>query len=55
MLLKRQVPKLYGTKNLFEGHFESNDKVMMIDDVIMTGGTIVDDIKVSWGRSTTHL
>lgn len=49
MVLKRQQPKKYGTKNLLEGHFKNGDDVLLIDDVIMTGGTIVEDVPVSNG------
>lgn len=47
MLLKRQQPKQYGTKRFFEGHYTKQQKVLIIDDVLMTGGTLVDDIPVS--------
>lgn len=47
MLLKRKRPKDYGTKRCFEGHYKSGQSVVIIDDVLMTGGTIVEDIPVS--------
>ena len=47
MLLKRQHPKKYGIKRLFEGHYTKDQRVLVIDDVLMTGGTLVDDIPVS--------
>ncbi|ELT91051.1 hypothetical protein CAPTEDRAFT_174437 [Capitella teleta] len=46
MLLKRKRPKDYGTKQFFEGHYRADQKVVIVDDVLMTGGTIVEDIPV---------
>ena len=46
MLLKRQRPKDYGTKKFFEGHYSKGQSVLVVDDVLMTGGTLVDDIPV---------
>eukprot|EP00914_Ancora_sagittata_P012978 GHVO01025127.1.p1 GENE.GHVO01025127.1~~GHVO01025127.1.p1 ORF type:complete len:229 (+),score=21.08 GHVO01025127.1:2-688(+) len=46
MLLKRKRPKDYGTKQFFEGHYKAGQKVVILDDVLMTGGTIVDDVPV---------
>ena len=47
MLLKRQKPKAYGTRQLFEGAWSAGDRVAIVDDVLMTGATIVDDVPVS--------
>lgn len=47
MLLKRQEAKKYGTCHILEGNYEKGDRVIMVDDVLMTGGTLVDDIPVS--------
>jgi len=47
MLLKRQEAKKYGTCHILEGSYEKGDRVIMVDDVLMTGGTLVDDIPVS--------
>lgn len=47
MLLKRKSTKSYGTCKLFEGAFEQGTKVALVDDVVMTGGTLVEDIPVS--------
>ena len=47
MLLKRKKPKSYGTCQAMEGHFSEGDQVVLVDDVLMTGGTFVEDIPVS--------
>ena len=46
MLLKRKETKSYGTKRLFEGNWKKNSTVAIVDDVLMTGGTLIDDIPV---------
>ena len=35
-----------GTGQLFEGHFTKGDTVLLIDDVLMTGATILKDTPV---------
>ena len=47
MLLKRQKPKEYGTCKTMEGHYKAGQTVAIVDDVLMTGGTFVEDIPVS--------
>ena len=47
MLLKRQHVKSYGTGRLIEGHYRDTDVVLLIDDVLMTGGTFLKDVPVS--------
>jgi len=44
MIMKRKEAKDYGTKQLIEGHFEKGDKVILIDDVITSGGSIIETI-----------
>ena len=46
MLLKRKSPKKYGTCKAIEGHYRAGQKLLIIDDVLMTGGTFVEDIPV---------
>ena len=46
MLLKRKEKKNWGTKQTMEGHYKHGDTVMIVDDVIMTGGCLNDDVKV---------
>lgn len=45
MLLKRKAPKKYGTCKSIEGHFKKGDKVLIIDDVLMTGSTFLEEIQ----------
>ena len=46
MLLKRKEAKKYGTKKVMEGHFKQGQKIVIVDDVLMTGASLVEDIKV---------
>ena len=55
MLLKRQSVKTYGTCKLFEGHHRKGDRVLLVDDVIMTGGTLIKDIPVCMHMEKKHL
>ena len=45
MLIKRKEVKSYGTKKLIEGKFSAGDKVLLIEDVITTGESLVETIK----------
>lgn len=54
MLLKRKKPKTYGTCQAMEGHYKAGDKVVLVDDVLMTGGTFIQDIPVSTS-ATVHV
>ena len=57
MLLKRQKPKEYGTCKTMEGHYKAGQTVAIVDDVLMTGGTFVEDIPASCAhlKNTTNL
>lgn len=46
MILKRQEVKKYGTCHLLEGCFKKGDKVILVDDILMTGGTLIDNIPI---------
>jgi orotate phosphoribosyltransferase len=41
----RKEPKKHGKKKWIEGPLKEGDKVIIIDDVITTGGSIIDAIK----------
>jgi len=42
MILKRKEAKTYGTKQLIEGDYEKGDRVILIDDVITSGGSLLE-------------
>ena len=46
MLLTRQTHKTYGTGRLVEGHYKAKDVVLLLDDVLMTGGTVLQQVPV---------
>ena len=41
MLIRRKKAKPYGTKKLIEGTFKAGDSCVIIEDVIMSGGSIL--------------
>jgi uridine monophosphate synthetase len=45
MIMKRKEAKDYGTKKLIEGSYDSGDQVILIDDVITSGGSILETIE----------
>lgn len=47
MLVKRKEAKAYGTKKLIEGIFTEGQTCLVIDDVILSGTTIFEMVKVS--------
>ena len=42
MIFLRKEQKKYGTKNLIEGNFKQNEKVILIEDVITTGSSVIE-------------
>ena len=42
MLLKRKEAKEYGTKKIIEGAYEADQKVVIIEDIITTGMSILE-------------
>lgn len=44
MIIKRKEAKNYGTKRLIEGIFCKGDRCLIIEDVITTGGSILETI-----------
>ena len=45
MLFLRKEQKEYGNKNLIEGVYNKNDKVILIEDVITTGNSVIKTAK----------
>ncbi|RDJ32359.1 MAG: orotate phosphoribosyltransferase [Crenarchaeota archaeon] len=45
LIYVRTKPKDYGTSKSVEGYFEKGMKVLMIDDVATTGGSVINGIK----------
>ncbi len=46
MLLRRKEAKAYGTKKLLEGEYQANDICLLIEDVVTTGGSSIESLKV---------
>lgn len=42
MIMKRKEAKNYGTKQLIEGDFEKGDRIILVDDVITSGGSLIE-------------
>ncbi|XP_053213803.1 uncharacterized protein LOC128397142 [Panonychus citri] len=45
MLMRRSAPKTYGTKSMIDGEFKSGDKVMVCEDIITSGSSIMETIE----------
>ncbi|MCH9630964.1 MAG: Orotate phosphoribosyltransferase [Chlamydiia bacterium] len=45
MLLKRKEAKAYGTKQMIEGHYNEDDKCLIIEDLITSGASIIETIE----------
>ena len=46
MLIIRKERKDYGTKKLVEGVYHKNQKCLMLDDVITTGSSLIENIDI---------
>jgi len=46
MLTKRKERKKYGTKKQIEGDFVANDRVVLIEDVVSSGASLLETIEV---------
>lgn len=45
LIIKRKEAKKYGTKKLLEGNYQPGDKVLLIEDVITSGQSLIETIK----------
>ena len=46
MIFLRKETKKYGTKKLIEGEYNSGDKVVLIEDVVTTGKSVIESATV---------
>jgi len=42
MIMRRKEKKDYGTKKMVEGHYQVGDECLLIEDVITTGGSVIE-------------
>jgi len=45
LLFTRKEPKSYGTQKLIEGNYEIGDSIILVEDVITSGSSIIETIK----------
>ncbi|CAK1590727.1 unnamed protein product [Parnassius mnemosyne] len=56
MIMKRKETKLYATKKILEGVFEKEQKCLVIEDVVTSGGSLLETVTTlrSEGLQVTH-
>lgn len=56
MIMKRKETKLYATKKILEGIFEKDQKCLVVEDVVTSGGSLMETVATlrSEGLIVTH-
>ncbi|KAH9629987.1 hypothetical protein HF086_017502 [Spodoptera exigua] len=56
MIMKRKETKMYATKRILEGIFEKNQKCLVVEDVVTSGGSLMETVSTlrSEGLEVTH-
>ncbi|KAJ8710399.1 hypothetical protein PYW07_009765 [Mythimna separata] len=45
MIMKRKETKMYATKRILEGIFEKNQKCLVVEDVVTSGGSLMETVR----------
>lgn len=56
MIMKRKETKLYATKRILEGVYEKNQKCLVVEDVVTSGGSLLETVGTlrKEGLNVTH-